>query len=511
MIDNHGVFVETSDNLDIKKVSIKWISYKGEKFIFRNGRRVNRLGYVGGEYAFQVYYNDSLIKEAGHIKNKWDNTNDYYFQISKKDKITSTFTVIGPDSISQLYWHEVLHTTPRNSPSILDKNFSVSNLKDFNHHNIIYLTLEPKYYKRIEANENSKFSIKNATIAINNTPIKLKKIKIAGASTLKYRRKSFKISLNEPFTFNEADSIVPIENFRLVSLSMDPYYSNMFISYNLMKEIGVFDLYFSYVELKINNQTQGIYLLIEEPEHYALKRNKSDFILRRDYRHSSFKLEEQQEIEYKSNHKNDSLANNHYLQSFQSIYSSINTYKGKELYESLNKHFNLDLYMKWMAINYFLCNGDYTDEIYFYSKDNHKIVNFDIIPWDYDDILRKPPHEGWDYRHSMIGNKLIYSIEDSLDLKIANDDYLYSHYLKNLYMLAKEIDDQTLEKIFQRTYHELTPLLKKKKIISMSKYDKTKINNYEEFVANLNASYLFLTERRKNIYEQLVQQGIAQD
>lgn len=504
IVDNHDVFVETSDNLDIKKVSIKWICNKGEKFIFRDGKKVNRLDYVSGEYAFQIYYNDSLIKELGHVKNKWDNTNDYYFKITQTDRLTATFKVVGPDSISPLYWDEVFHPLILNASSIRKNKILISSEKDTVFRYLIDLTIEAKDYERITNNDNSKFSLKNAKVSINNTPLDLKKVKLVGATTLKYRRKSYKVSLKEPYHIEYEGAYLPIDNFRLLSLSMDPYYFHMFVSYSLMKEIGLFDLYFTFVELKINKETQGIYLLIEEPDHYALKRMKSGFILRRDFRFTNtYPNHSKNELEFESSRTDNTFADGEYLQSFRSIYTCLNTNKEKDLYESLNKHLNVNMYMKWMGINYLLSNGDYSDEIYFYSKLNNNSINFEIIPWDYDDIFRLPPHEGWDYRHIKIGNKLIYSIEDSLDLKIANDDYLYSKYLNNLHLILDSIDEQTIKKVFNEANIALSPYIKSENIRSMSRYDKTKINSYDEFIDHLNASCSFLIERRNTINNRL--------
>lgn len=504
LVDNHGVFVETDDDLDIKNVSIKWICSKGEKFIFRNGKRVNRLGYDGGEYEFQVYYKDSLIKGLGHVKSVWDNTNDYYFKISHKDKISATFKVVGPDSIASLYWDEVFHPLTLNSLEIRNNPLLIPSEKDTSFRYVIDLTIQPKDYERIVKNDPSKFTLKNAKVSINNTDIDLKRVKLAGATTLKYRRKSFKVSLKEPYNMDYKGSNLPIDNFRLLSLSMDPCYFNMFISYSLMKEVGLFDLYFTYVELKINKETQGIYLLIEEPDHFALKRMESGFIVRRDFRFTStFSNSSKEELEYESSHKHDSITDDQYLHSFRSIYTCLHSTEEKELFESLKTYLNVDKYMKWMGMNYLLANGDYSDEIYFYSTLNNSPINFDIIPWDYDDILRLPPHEGWAYRHEKIGDKLIYSIEDSLDLKIANDEYLYSRYLNNLLLILESIDEQTIKNIFNDANVTLSPYIKNKEIISMSRYDKHRIKNYNEFMDHLNASCSFLIERRNRIYNRL--------
>ena len=83
--------------------------------------------------------------------------------------------------------------------------------------------------------------------------------------------------------------------------------------------------------------------------------------------------------------------------------------------------------MKWLAFNFIVKNGDYTDEVYFCI--DPAVDKFKFIPWDYDDIFAIAPHEGNAIKKDAIGNKLIFSSEDKLDQKIANDAYLYHIYL----------------------------------------------------------------------------------
>jgi len=513
LFDKHIVKVETDNYIEPNYVSIKMISSKGEEYIYRNGKKINRIDYLHGDYAFKIYYKDTLLKVVGYFNNRWYNNNNYFFHIHKNNDILSaTFKVVGPDSISHLYWGEIFQASTIDSLTIKDNNIFNPSENGSSPRNVIDLTLEAKDYRIIEDNFNAKNSFNNAKISINNNPAEIKKIKIIGASSLSYRRKGYKISLKEPCLVYYKGSSVQIENFRLVSLSMDPYYFHMFISYGLMKEIGLFDLYFSYAEVIINKETQGIYLLIEDPDFYALKRKESSFIIRRDYRYSnSILVNTTKNFDFKCNHKNNSLTDDQYLQSFKSIYSCLYKFNNKDLFESLSKQLNLNKYMQWMAMNYFLCNSDYTDEIFFFSNTINNSTYFDIIPWDYDDILSIPPHEGWDHRHVKIGNKLIYSVEDSLDLKIAVDEYLYSKYLSNLTYLMKTIDDDRIKRIFNEANDELIPFLQRNEIIAMSRYDKTKFKSYDEFNIHLKASYLFLIERRKIIYNRLLQNGTVTD
>jgi spore coat protein H len=506
LFDRHQLEVITDKPLITTNVSIKCINYKGERLIYSNGRKMGRIPYSYGDCAFKIYYQDSLIREVGYFNTEWWNNNNFQFHLDQfKGKVTASFKVIGPDSITPLYWTEVLHACTID-PLTISKSKIIDHLPPgTSPKKVIDITLKSDDYAKIEENNTSKFAINKASISINDTPIGLKKFKIVGSSSLKYRRKSYKVSLEKPYTFVQNESTVAIKDFRLISLSMDSYYFHMFIAYSLLKETGLFDLYFTYAEVKINQETQGIYLLIEDPDYYALKKKGSDFIVRRDFRYNIFKPNDSiKGFDFKSNSKNHSPADDDHIELFKSIYASLYVSHDKSLFDSLNQKLDMNKYMKWMSMNYFLCNADYTDEVFFFMTTTNNRGHFDIIPWDYDDILRFPPHEGWDHRHSKIGNKLIYSIEDSLDFKIANDAYLYNQYLSNMGSMLETLDDSTIEKAFYNSYKELSPLLDKNELISMSRYDETKFNSPNDFLLNLKASCLFLIERKKVILNKLL-------
>ena len=70
---------------------------------------------------------------------------------------------------------------------------------------------------------------------------------------------------------------------------------------------------------------------------------------------------------------------------YKLIYKSLKKQNGEELYKTLNQWIDLDNYMKWLAFNFLVRNGDYTDEVFLYI--DPEINKFKIIPWDYDDLF----------------------------------------------------------------------------------------------------------------------------
>jgi len=249
-------------------------------------------------------------------------------------------------------------------------------------------------------------------------------IKTRGKSALNYHRKSFAVFLNEPLVISgrNGSGWVYLTRFKLVSLAMDYTYIENRVSFGILEEQGVMPLFYRFVEMKINGDTQGVYMLVEDPEEFYIERG-SEFIMRRGYYNSI------DDAEYEPLSHN--IPRDTYVSRFQEIYALITELQGEELYNALSERIDLDQYFRKMAIDYLLRNGDYTDELYLYALIHEDNIRFSIIPWDYDDVFKSDPHEvgiTWGTGHlfgdrhypthqdvlDVLGDKLIFSIEDDL-------------------------------------------------------------------------------------------------
>jgi hypothetical protein len=167
-------------------------------------------------------------------------------------------------------------------------------------------------------------------------------------------------------------------------------------------------------------------------------------------------------------------------------------------------------------------NGDYTDEIFFYTKNVNGREVFGVFPWDYDDIFSDEPHEigrswatGTVFGHreysgmnditADVGSKLLFSIEDDLDYKIAKDNFVYQQYLKTLRSVMEKIDLVTLDKICDYTADHIGPFYANDELISLSKYDVDE-TNYNLFINNLSVKREMLKTRRTWILQELEKQ-----
>jgi hypothetical protein len=180
---------------------------------------------------------------------------------------------------------------------------------------------------------------------------------------------------------------------------------------------------------------------------------------------------------------------------------------------------DLEQYFRKMGIDYLLQNGDYTDEIYFYSMIQDNKARFSIIPWDYDDLFQSYPHEvghtwaigrlfGDRYYASHqdvldeIGDKLIFSIEDDLDYSIAMDPYLYTKYESSLKAMIKKMDQEDIDVLFDQVQNELTPYYEREEVVAQSSFDERECT-YDTWEENMLEKKTLIKERLAAMQEQL--------
>lgn len=316
---------------------------------------------------------------------------------------------------------------------------------------------------------------------LNSQRVYMKKLRVRGRTSLDFRRKSFSVDLEYPIylQFTHGSEMKRLSGFKLISLCMDYTYINNRLAYGILQQAGVMPLFFKYVELRINGDTQGIYLLVDDPEEW-IRELGSEYIFRRDYHHAL------RDPDYHPNARG--ISQEEYERRFTEIYDALPLHEGETLYTYLNSRINLDQYFRKMAIDYLLQNGDYTDELFMYAQIVNGGIQYQVIPWDYDDIFQKYPHEvGRDWAVGKVfgsrsysslqdvfdvtGDRLVFSIEDDLDYVITTDPFLYKQYTLALAGMLRELLPSDIETLFGQIEKELDPFYEQESIILQSKYD----------------------------------------
>lgn len=326
---------------------------------------------------------------------------------------------------------------------------------------VLELEMSVNHYKDIRSAQGKKLKLKNTSLTFNGQPVSVKEIHLHGKTTLYFERKSFSVDASKKIKICE-DDCKPLEAFYLVSLSMDKNYFHNRLCFDLLNKLNLFHLQHSYAEVKINGESQGIYLLLQRPQDWSLKTLQSPAILRRGVNHDIEKEKYQKGM--------DKDTCKIYRHQFTSIYKLINRYSGEDLYNKLNEIMHVEDYLRWLAFNYIVKNGDYSDELYFYI--DPETQRFRIIPWDYDDILKPEPHEGIQvWRSRMEPSSLIFSAEDELDVKIANDPFLYDQYIRCLTDVVRELNEENVGSAIRELYKDLSPLFTSRTVLQAASKD----------------------------------------
>jgi hypothetical protein len=341
------------------------------------------------------------------------------------------------------------------------------------------------------------------------------RFEIRGDNTLNFTRKGFGVNMDKKITLinPEEHTERKYEEFKLLAMVYDYTYIENSTAVGLFKEVDLWPVYSFFTEVRLNNHTQGLYHFIEDPFEYFIEQKNASFVVRRGYNH----------VIKASSVSPDNMPNmEEYIARFRRIYSNLPLYSGRQMYDTLSSYMDLEQYFTKLSIDMLVKNGDYTDESIFYTKTKNGKEVLGVFPWDYDDIFSDQPHEignpwapgtvfGKREYYSMddviadVGSKLLYSIEDDLDYKIARDSFLYQEYLKTLRSVVEKIDLAAIDKIFDYTNEHIGAFYDNDSIIEQSKYDVDK-TNYSLFVSNLAEKRQMLKDRRNWILGELDKQ-----
>lgn len=357
----------------------------------------------------------------------------------------------------------------------------------------IKIQLSDNSYRKIRNSKGSKLSFSDVQLNNNGKDIPVKLLKIRGKTSLYYPKKSFTLKLKKNLEIDGIQDTVSAKDCYLLSLTMDQNYIVNFSAYSLLKFLNIFNLTFNYCEVVINDKTQGIYLIMERPHDYAFETLKSPVLIRRGFNGEIDELELNDKV-YEGKPK-------YFRKKFTHLYSLCNKYSGETLYDSLNSYIDLDQYMKWLAFNYLVRDGDYTDEVFFYF--DYSKNRFGIIPWDYDDLFMNYPHEGKEARRAVQGGKYIFSSEDRIDRAIIGDDFLYKKYFEQLSSISEQLDDKVLYDIFQKTYCTVYPYYLDNSIMKTTEFDKYGLTNIDELYVNIQKKLNTLRAMRDMVKQQL--------
>jgi len=348
----------------------------------------------------------------------------------------------------------------------------------------IQINISANQFNKLKSAQGVKLELKDAQMILNEDTAKVDNIHIRGNNSLNFKRKSFSVDLDKSVVIRTPQGKTHVKKFLLLSLIMDKNLWHSRWAFLMMNELSLFPLFNSFCTVSVNNEPQGIYLLVEKP-HQATTRLKSTYMVRRGLDHK---------IDTEYDDTNSKEQAKLYRKQYYSLYNTANLH-GDSLLSHLNKSINLHSYFSWIGFNYLTMNGDYSDELFLYINPSTGL--YEAIGWDYDDLFRMSPHEGQEVRKAQFGEKMIFSLEDSFDRMIAADPVVYSSYLKSLKNVLTICDSTLITTTSQRVLNELDHLNKNEAQRKATLYIDKEEFDIDKTHKDIKESMSFLLTRRR--------------
>jgi len=208
--------------------------------------------------------------------------------------------------------------------------FDSLNLKDTGRQiqNTVCFYISGADYRRISEITGEKITINPKLLTINRDTLNSFEISTRGQTTLYYKRKSYSFDLQSEAKFHHGEKTKALKKFFVLGLAMDRDYINNRLAFEMMETLKLFHLFYAYCELRINDHSEGICLIMERPGDWALKKKDSPLVIRRGYDNSI--------NEIKTGTETDRDTIKKYRNNFRQLYLSLNKYEGEELYLAIS-------------------------------------------------------------------------------------------------------------------------------------------------------------------------------
>lgn len=223
------------------------------------------------------------------------------------------------------------------------------------------------------------------------------------------------------------------DEFYLLSMCLDDRYVRAYTVYQLYARIGVFPLEFRFVELRLNGQSRGVYLLLEKPTEALVDDDaRVRAVIRRGFAAGSTFPD----VKYTSTTVPEAEA------AYASLLSELSLPSGAGLSAALDDRLDGRGYLALLAMNSLLENGDYVDESWLSSTEHVHADGtigdwYAFVGWDPDDAF-SACHYGGGYAYAD-PYALAYCAESEIDEIVLRDPVTYARYVDVLEALSSEI------------------------------------------------------------------------
>lgn len=293
------------------------------------------------------------------------------------------------------------------------------------------------------------------------------------------------------------------------------------LAYGLLDAVGIRALKPQYAEVVLNGISQGLYFVTKTAGDEVLEadvvdkngnqiENPYEVVIRRRYGDTfDADLKKDGNIKVKGNTKGLSREKIlEYVKTLNEIHMVVDNgvMNGEGRLAALSKNLNLKNYMKWMAMNYILKNGDYSDEVFFFGKtDSGGNIQFDVMPWDQDDSFGSEMHQAGivaSINHGLeekgIADKtLVYNFESRIDRTIGTDPVLLRKYFEVVSEVIETLRNKgSLDSVVAGLKARLAPYMEYQEIMDSGKLDKSAaVYERDAILAELDGRVTFINDR----------------
>ncbi len=247
-----------------------------------------------------------------------------------------------------------------------------------------------------------------------------------GQSSMACERRNFSVNLAE----NDPRYVTPAtgsDEFFLISMCLDDRYVNQLTAFDLLRQQHASLLETAVLELRLDAESRGVYMYIDDPGDVLPRRiSRARAVIRRDTDIDG-KVAEVKWAE--DDAREDALAR------YEAWVAEVRALSGADVAGQLRSRFDLDVYLRWIALMSLLQNGDYVDEVYFVESETVDAEGrtsnfFSMQAWDPDDLFSDCHHD----RRFAIDDEwgLLYCSEGLIDHAMFAHNEVYGLYVDTL-------------------------------------------------------------------------------
>ena len=275
---------------------------------------------------------------------------------------------------------------------------------------------------------------------------------LRGQTSLDCARKSYTVNLKG----DHGRHILPgsaTDEFYLISMCKDDRYFQQYLANVLAAPQGLFPLQFGLVELFVEGETKGVYLLLEKTKEALLEDHSRVYsVIRRRFDPG----ETSPDLLHPATGTIDGPAGAAYF----ALAEIGGSFTGEALLTEMNRHMDFDQFLRILAFQTLLGNGDYVDEVIFYSteavRSGGKREWFQAMAWDMDDLFSACHHSG---KHAIVDpHEILYCAEGNIEKAVMGDPLVYARFVGLLEeLMSEQITEAAVDAGLEQTAAALLP------------------------------------------------------